>query len=494
MKKLVVVFNPQQWPLDVHDVEVISAKQYLTTPAYATLKNVRVFNLCRDYGYQSKGYYVSLLAEARGHKVIPNVKTIQNLKTPSIVRIESEELEDLIQHSLRRLKSDTFVLSIYFGKNIARQYDRLSNELYKLFQAPLLQARFSFQKKWTLQSIRPIDLGEIPPHHLDFLQRTAREYFSRKRYTGVRPSNFIYDLAILVNPDEQDPPSNPQAIDHFVAAAEKQGFSVELITRDDYSRIGEFDALFIRETTNVNHHTYRFASRAQAERMAVLDAPEAILRCNNKVYLAELLALNRLPTPPTLIVHAENKHEVIQRLGLPCVLKLPDSSFSHGVRKVGTPEALKARLNDMLNQSDLVIAQAFMPTDFDWRIGVLDGVPLFACRYFMAQGHWQIYNWSSHNKNDIVGDAETIPVAQAPPAVVETARRAVGLLGDGLFGVDVKEVDGKPYLIEINENPNIDAGVEDQVLGPELYSRIIQALKMRIELKLGLVNGRKAEV
>ena len=38
---------------------------------------------------------------------------------------------------------------------------------------------------------------------------------------------------------------------------------------------------------------------------------------------------------------------------------------------------------------------------------------------------------------------------------------------EGLFGVDLKEVDGKACLIEVNECPNIDHGVEDQVLGDD---------------------------
>ncbi len=77
-----------------------------------------------------------------------------------------------------------------------------------------------------------------------------------------------------------------------------------LITKDEYGRIAEFDALFIRETTAVNHHTYRFSRRALAEGLVVIDDPESIIRCTNKVYLAELFARNRIPHPRTVVVHA----------------------------------------------------------------------------------------------------------------------------------------------------------------------------------------------
>ena len=46
----------------------------------------------------------------------------------------------------------------------------------------------------------------------------------------------------------------------------------------------------------------------------------------------------------------------------------------------------------------------------------------------------------------------------APSAVVSTALKAANLIGDGLYGVDIKQVGRKCYVIEVNDNPNIDAG------------------------------------
>src|SRR5690606_2804007 len=129
------------------------------------------------------------------------------------------------------------------------------------------------------------------------------------------------------------------------------------------------------ETTSVNHHTYRFARRAAAERMVVVDDPDSILKCSNKVYLAELLDHHGIPTPKTLIVHRDNVRDVVGRLGLPCVLKQPDSAFSQGVIKVDSEASLKLEADRFLDKSDLVIAQEFVPTDFDWRVGVFDGEP-----------------------------------------------------------------------------------------------------------------------
>ena len=492
MKKIIVVREPKEWNLGVKGFEVVSSKDYLTHPRFAAMRNVRVFNLARSYSYQSRGYYVSLLAEARGQKVIPSAKTILDLKSPSIVKVLSRDLEEVIQTSLAHKQQDKheFIFSIYFGRNVNRKYDRLAHELYKVFQSPLLRARFvkTESGKWELRSIRPIPYNDIPEEHLNYVKRYAAEYFAKKRYDGAREDRSQYDLAILVNPEDKASPSNKRAIVKFRQAAEHLGFAVDIIGPDDIDRIAEYDALFIRENTHVNDHTYRMARKAQSEGLAVMDAPDAILKCNNKVYLAERMEAAEVPGPRTMIVHSENRDQVAREFGLPVVLKLPDSTFSRGVVKARTPEELEERLDEILKESDLAIAQEYMPSDFDWRIGVLDGKPLYACKYFMARGHWQIYNWGSDTKKGQEGDFATMPVAEAPAFIVEAALKAVhAIVGDhGLFGVDVKEFEGKPYVIEVNECPNIDHGVEDVVLGDELYRAIIGSLKRSIEHKIGI--------
>ena len=483
MRRLIVVDDPQDWTLDGHDGDVVSVSEYLSPATPWPVRGIRVFNLARSYGYQTRGYYVSLLAEARGHRVMPDVRTIQDLNAPGFVRFIPTDVEELIQKSLGRLKSDDFVLSIYFGENVAAQHQALARALFRLFPVPFLRAKFGRGQKWSLRGIRALPMDEIPEQHLEFMHDAGRRYFSRKRFQPERSDRSRFDLAILVNPAESEAPSDKQALNRFVQAARRQGFSVEFIGRDDYPRLAEFDALFIRETTAVNHHTWRFSRRAQAEGLAVIDDPDSILRCANKVYLAEVLKGAKIPIPRTEIIQRGQRREAMARLGLPCVLKIPDSSFSQGVAKA-TTEAEYLELTDrMLEASDLVIGQEYAPTDFDWRVGVLEGEPLFVCKYFMARGHWQIYNWASRRRRDVWGQYETIAVADAPQAIVQTAVKAARLMGDGLYGVDLKEIDGKALVIEINDNPSIEAGVEDQVLGMALYDAIIAALRRRVEAR-----------
>ncbi len=68
---------------------------------------------------------------------------------------------------------------------------------------------------------------------------------------------------------------------------------------------------------------------------------------------------------------------------------------------------------------------------------------------------------------------ETVPIYKAPQKVLDTAVKAAALIGKGLYGVDLKLINGRAVVIEINDNPSIDHEVEDAVLGDELYYRIL---------------------
>jgi glutathione synthase/RimK-type ligase-like ATP-grasp enzyme len=489
MANLVVVDRLAGWSDRFAGAEVVRAHDYLTDPRFTALRGARVFNLCQSYRYQRSGYYVSLLAGARGHRPLPDVSTIQDLKGRSVTHLITEELDALIQRSLAALRGERFTLSIYFGLNLARRHARLSRLIFQLFPAPLLRAQFQRRRgRWLLQNVVPIPAGEVPAAHETFLREAVAHYFFREPPRARRQKRYPYELAMLVNPQEKFPPSDERALKRFTRALRAAGFDVERIGRDDYPRLAEFDALFIRETTQVNHHTYRFARRAAAEGLVVIDDPVSILRCTNKVYLAELMERRRLPIPRTVVVDRRNADEVASTLGFPCVLKLPDSAFSQGVVKVDDAQELARQLDSMLERSDLLVAQEFLRTDYDWRVGVLAGEALYACQYFMVKRHWQIYKQEGGGRTSS-GNFQTMAVADAPQAVIRLALRAAQAVGDGLYGVDIKQHGRRLYVIEVNDNPSVDAGVEDQVLGDTLYQRLAAVFLERVEALKGRQSG-----
>jgi glutathione synthase/RimK-type ligase-like ATP-grasp enzyme len=480
---LIILERPEQWTEHLANAEVVSTREYLSNENFAARRGVRVYNLCRSYKYQSSGYYVSLLAEARGHQPYPSVATIQDMKLTTVVRSLSKSLDELIQSSLASLRNNEFVLSIYFGRNLAKRYDRLASRLASLFPAPLVRAQFRRKGEgaaWKLTGISAIPTDSVPDDHWDFVVQSAHQFF--KRPVSVKPMvNAKFRVAILVDENEVLPPSDAKALQRFANAADKLRIETEIITRDDLPRLGVFDGLFIRATTSVEHYTYRFARQAEAMGITVIDDPVSIVRCTNKVFLAELLARHKIPIPRTRILYRENLAEVEAELGLPLILKLPDSAFSVGVSKVSTSEELRKAVAEMLVSSDLIIAQEYVPTDFDWRIGVLEGKPLYACKYFMARGHWQIYNNGAPAKRDQSGNFECVAAELVPRAVMQAALRACEVIGKGLYGVDLKEIDGKAIVIEVNDNPNLEAGIEDKLVKEQLWDRIADTFYRRME-------------
>jgi glutathione synthase/RimK-type ligase-like ATP-grasp enzyme len=480
---LLVVENTRRWPLKLAGAQAVSARDYLVGGEWDERRGLRVYNFCRTYGYQTLGYYVSLLAAARGHRPIPTVETLQDLRLAPVVRLVSEQLEDRIQRDLAPLKGPRFELSIYFGRNLAKRYDTLARALHDQFPVPLLRAGFAKESGgWRLASVRPIATSEIPESHRDFVIEQAEAHFGRRpRVAPSRPS-FRYDLAILAAPEAADAPSNAKALRRFVRAARALGIDARQIHHGHAGAIAEFDALFLRETTYVNHPTYRLARRAASEGLVVIDDPISILRCTNKVFQAELFKRHGIPHPPTLVAHDGGAEVIADAVGLPCVLKRPDSSFSRGVVRVESQEQLKEQLVEFLRDSELVVAQAFTPSIFDWRIGVLGGAPLYACRYHMARGHWQVVATGPAGRRRY-GRVEALPLNEAPSGAVEIAVRAASLIGDGLYGVDVKERNGCFLVMEVNDNPNIDAGYEDAVLGDRLYLAVMEWFRERLDAR-----------
>ncbi|HEX9792713.1 MAG TPA: RimK family protein [Planctomycetota bacterium] len=484
MPSLIVVDELGDWPNETVGAQVVTAHAYLTSDEFARLRGTRIFNLCRSFRYQRTGYYVSLLATARGHKPVPQVATVVDARIAARLREAGDELQVLVDRSLERVTEPTFELPVYFGRTPLPGFERLAARLFGVLQLPLLSARFGRRGgrgAWELRRAAPLGAHELPAAHRAFVEAEAARYLARGASAPRRKELQPYDLAILVDPEELDPPSNEGALKRFTRAAEAEGMDVEIIGKDDFGRLSEFDALFIRATTQVDHPTYRFARRAEAEGLVVIDDPQSILRCSNKVYLAELMRHHKVPTPRTVVANRATSGRVLAEIGLPAILKEPDSSFSRGVIKAKTPAELEAGLARILERSDLLVAQEFLPSEFDWRVGVLDGQPLYACKYFMAPKHWQIVQYTGKQRS--YGKVATLAVADAPKMVIGTALAAANAIGRGFYGVDLKESGAGVCVIEVNDNPSIDSGFEDSVLGDALYRSIMAVFRKRIDAR-----------
>ncbi|MBN2645120.1 MAG: GNAT family N-acetyltransferase [Desulfuromonadaceae bacterium] len=479
---VVVVDQVKKWQFALPGVEIVSARDYLTKERFRNSERYHVLNLCNSYKTHSIGYYVSLIASARNHRIVPLVMAMKDVTNVAIAQSLMEEITDFVQLRLAEVSGNSFELPVILGKTPEVEFTDLAKKLFSLFEVPFFSVIFSRSGQWKLRQVKTFNLTTVVQSYPDVLHKAIDRYFQKKRHRRTQLKQYKYDLAILINPEDKTPPSCPEALEKFRKAAEQVGFFVEFIDKKDYRRLCEFDALFIRETTAIENHTYRFARHAYTEGLVVMDDPWSILRCSNKIYLYERLDRGRIRQPKSWLLskHAMTR-ELVASLSFPLVLKLPESSFSLGVYRVANREDLAERLKTMFAHSDLVIAQEFLTSDYDWRIGVIDQKPLYACKYYMANGHWQIYNWQHEDPGERIGLSEPVPIAEVPPHIVKAAVKASSLIGDGLYGVDLKEVNGKAYVIEINDNPNIDADVEDILLKDELYLTIMRSFYQRIE-------------
>jgi len=479
---LIVINQPYKWAFTRVDARIVTVKEYINDPVYQNGASFRVFNLCSSYKYQSYGYYVSLLASARGQRVIPSIATIRDFRLINVVHSAAFDIDEEINQALNKEKTNSFSLKVFFGQTGTRGFKSLAMKLYQMFEAPLFRVEFVRHEKWLIKDIQVLTLPKLGEEDLVNMYLFAQKYFSRKRFRQPKLINYKYDLAILVDPAEETPPSNQQALQKFKAAANKLGMYLEFITRKDIDKINEFDAVFIRETTNVNDYTYEFSRMAYAEGLVVIDDPWSILKCSNKIYQNEIFRKHKIQTPQTT-VFTKNlfSKKMLEEISYPVVLKQPDSAFSLGVFKVNNPEEASNALDRLFRKSDMVVCQEFVYSEFDWRIGILDNKPLYACKYYMSQNHWQIYNWKG-KEGDNAGDSETLPLEEVPETVIKTALKAAELIGDGLYGVDLKMINGKVYVVEVNDNPNIDFGIEDLVMGDRLYEIVMESFMNRIEL------------
>jgi len=90
---IIVVERTADWGSYYPSDNVMSARDYLKqVESNSSDDRVQVINLCRSYKYLGVGYYVSLLAEARGHKVIPSVRTINDLRKRSLYGVDIDDL------------------------------------------------------------------------------------------------------------------------------------------------------------------------------------------------------------------------------------------------------------------------------------------------------------------------------------------------------------------------------------------------------------------
>jgi glutathione synthase/RimK-type ligase-like ATP-grasp enzyme/gamma-glutamyl:cysteine ligase YbdK (ATP-grasp superfamily) len=520
-RRVLVVVSDRGDAAGFPDPLIATAQGYIEGAAdVAAQPHTLIINLCRTLGYGSDGYYVSLLADARGQQVLPRLETAAGVADPyaryralqeagiptldaaemavrrrSAGGVDTHEDDDVGDEGLGLLPlvrdrgvcrephaDEVQELVACLGMTTDGRFHALAAGVFRVWPAPLLRLRVVREDaQWKVAGVAAAAPDAITDDERRLLIATVTGDIQalRRSSAAAQRDAVRASIAVLLDPADPFSASSPETIERLERVAAGMNVHVARISASDLRRLPEYDALFIRSLTGVKLPSFQFALRAEALDMPVIDDSQSIIRCSNKVFLEELLRREGVPLPRTHIVTTHTPWSQLEDLGLPFVMKSPDGSFSAGVHKISSREDYETRARELFTQSPLLIAQEWLPTEFDWRITVLDGRLLFAARYYMAQGHWQIR--TEEGGIERYGKVEAVPREEAPADVVEIALRAAALIGRGMYGVDLKETPRGPVVIEVNDNPNLDADYEDVADGDVIYEDIVNHFLSRIE-------------
>jgi glutathione synthase/RimK-type ligase-like ATP-grasp enzyme len=290
----------------------------------------------------------------------------------------------------------------------------------------------------------------------------------------------LANVACFVEKYNFTEPIEAKALENFKATAERLGHTFNFMFRDNLLEIPKHDALFIRATTDPLFTAYVVSKTAWEMGLKVVDDPKSIQICGNKIHLYSLFQKHNVPTIPTVYVNKDELHHkrilnIFRTFGRPVVVKAPYTSFSRYVEKVACETSFRDVAKRYFRKSDVLVVQEFMPTAFDWRVGVLNGEVLYVCKYMVPKGRWKHGAKRRGKPSFVWGRTISLKRENAPTRLKETALRACKVVGQGLYGVDLKEVNGDYIVVEVNDNPSIYAGQED-LRDKDIYSKIISYL------------------
>jgi len=103
---VVLVDQARDFPNAETPHKVITTRDYLARPKlFGGPGRPKIINLSRSYNYQSKGYYASLLAEARGHRIIPTAETMLELREHKLYEHALPDLQEALNGAATRARA-----------------------------------------------------------------------------------------------------------------------------------------------------------------------------------------------------------------------------------------------------------------------------------------------------------------------------------------------------------------------------------------------------
>ena len=481
---VILVDQPKDFPNADTPHKVITTSEYLARPRLFDMGRPKLVNLSRSYAYQSKGYYASLLAEARGHRVVPTVETMLELREAKLYEHALPELEDELNRCARRADfqpEGELKFLVCFGIARDARFESFGRLLFDWFRCPALEV--------TVEPGDWLSIDRIRPRNLTRLANGEATFFR----DGAAPAH----QARMARPQgAHDPQIRPRG------AARPE--------REDAAVVGRLDQA-------LRAHRREAFGRRRADH-----APPARRACRVRRPVHPRDHLDRQPhlslrAPRLAGGHAGHRRpdldDPLHQQGVPdgAARLQPgaDPADRHARRGRG-PHQGDGRAGPAAGGEDprrLVLARraqgverrrssSASPTSCSrrptscWRrsscrpsstggSACSSGEPLFVCQYRMARGHWQIVKHGPNGTRE--GGFRTFGLDQAPREIIDIAVRAAKPIGDGFYGVDLKQTDGGIVVMEVNDNPNLEHGIEDSVGKDEVWIKLLKWFIERFE-------------
>jgi len=244
------------------------------------------------------------------------------------------------------------------------------------------------------------------------------------------------------------------ALSNFRLAAFELGHGLDFVFKNELKYLDQYDRILIRSLTDPLNTSYVVARHAELLGKRVLDTSDAIRICCDKVNMYRHLQRADVPIPETRIldeaaIDVAVAEDLFETLGIPLVLKAPNSSFSTFVDKASNPEEFVRIGKRFLRRADRIVVQQYLPSAFDWRVITLHGKVLAVVEYRFATDKWKVMQRGAEGEQAVT---RAVPRDEAPQALIDVALAAANAIGTSLHGVDLKEIDGSYYVIEVNDS------------------------------------------
>ena len=211
---VILVDQPRDLPNAETPHKVITTSEYLARPRLFDMARPKLVNLARSYAYQSKGYYASLLAEARGHRVVPTVETMLELREQKLYEHALPELEEELNRCARRADfqpDGEFKLLVCFGLARDERFEPFGRLLFDWFRCPALEVIVDTGGTWlSIERIRPRTITRLANGEAEFFRGSLHNHTKREWRDPKARSIAKYDLAVLYDPNEKTAPSSPE--------------------------------------------------------------------------------------------------------------------------------------------------------------------------------------------------------------------------------------------------------------------------------------------